>query len=143
MNKKITAYIGIVLFITAGIGASQPPQENPRWKNVRVIPKKTDEDQMERIMTKYTRQLGVTCLYCHPFTKPEIFPRRVDFVTEEKPEKIVTRNMMRMTDAINKKYFAYKNDYSAESLSNAKVITCNTCHRGLPKPTNLKLFHGN
>ena len=139
MNKKIFIYTGLGLFITAGIAATHPPQEKPDWKNVKVIPKNTDEEQMERVMFKYTRQLSVTCSYCHPDTKPGVFPKDVDFASEELPEKLIARDMMRMTDKLNKKYFGYKNDYSPESFQ-AAPITCNTCHRGILKPVNMKLF---
>jgi hypothetical protein len=139
MTKKILIYAGIGLFITAGIAASSPPTEKPGWKNLKVIPKNTDEEQMERIMHQYTRQLGVTCSYCHPDSKPGIIPVTVDFVTDEIPQKEITRKMMRMTDKLNKKYFGYKNDYGFESFTKAG-ITCNTCHRGIPKPNNMKLF---
>ena len=140
INKKNSIYAGILLFLVAGIAATRPPQEKPEWKNLRVIPKNMDEDQMERIMHQYTRQLGVTCSYCHPDTKPDVFPRRVDFASEEKPEKLTARNMMIMTDKLNKKYFDFKNNYGFESLKTA-IITCNTCHRGLPKPSNMRLFN--
>jgi hypothetical protein len=139
MNKKIFIYAGIGLFITAGTAATSAPQEKPEWKNLKVIPKNTDEDQMERIMHQYTRQLGVTCSYCHPDTKPGIIPVMVDFVTDEIPKKEVARKMMRMTDKLNRKYFDYKNDYGYESFKNI-IISCNTCHRGIPKPNNMKLF---
>jgi len=141
MNKKIFIYTGIGLFIGAGIAATTPTQEKPVWKNLKVIPKNTDEEQMERIMYKYTRQLSVTCIYCHPPTKPGVIPKDVDFASEENPKKLITRDMMRMTDKLNKKYFGYKNDYSMNSFAEA-VITCNTCHRGVHKPTNIKLFKG-
>jgi hypothetical protein len=95
---------------------------------------------MDRIMYRYNRQLGVTCNFCHPFTKPGIFPVRVDFITDELPEKVKARGMMRMTDQLNKKYFGYKNDYGFNSLKDA-VISCTTCHRGISKPSNLQLFN--
>ena len=139
MNKKIIIYAGLGLFITAGISSTHVPREKTEWKNVKVIPKSMDEEQMERIMHQFSRQLGVTCNYCHPFTKPDIFPRREDFGSEENPKKLIARDMMRMTDKLNKKYFDYKNDYGFESLRKA-VITCKTCHRGLPKPSNMRLF---
>jgi hypothetical protein len=141
MNNKIFIYAGLGLFITAGIAATKASPEKPEWKNLKVIPKNMDEDQMERIMTKYTRQLGITCIYCHPFTKPDIFPKRVDFASDEKPEKLIARKMMIMTDKLNKKYFNYKNDYSIESLNKNSILTCNTCHRGLPKPNSIRLFN--
>jgi hypothetical protein len=127
----------------SGIAATNIPQEKEGCKNCKVMPKNTDNDQMERIMYQYTRQLGVTCAYCHPFTKPDIFPRRVDFVTDEKPEKRKAREMMRMTDKLNKKYFKYINDYGFESLQPHSGITCRTCHRGIPKPNNMRLYNTN
>jgi hypothetical protein len=139
MNKKIFIYTGIGVFIAAGIAATHPPREKPDWKNLKVIPKNINGDQMERIMHQYSKALNVTCAYCHPDTKPDIFPRRADFASDEKPAKQITRIMMRMTDKINKKYFNYKNNYDYESFGNS-VITCKTCHRGLRKPTNMRLF---
>jgi hypothetical protein len=139
MNKKLLVYVGIALFITAGISATHTPPDKKEWKNLKVIPKNIDEEQMERVMYKYTKQLGVTCVFCHSYTKPGITPIRVDFPSDEKQEKRTAREMMRMTDKINRKYFGYKNDYGFKSLNNA-VITCTTCHRGISKPSNLRLF---
>lgn len=139
MNKKIIIYTGIGLFIATGMAATHRPPEKTDWKNLKIIPKETDEEQMERIMHQYTRQLGVTCSYCHPDTKPGIIPVEVDFVTDELPAKVISRKMMMMTDKLNKKYFDYKNDYGFNSLKNSP-ITCNTCHRGLTRPNNMKLY---
>jgi hypothetical protein len=140
MNKKTIIYAGIGIFFSSGIAATHPVKENDTCENCKVIPRNTDEDQMERIMHQYTRQLGVTCSYCHPDTKAGISPVRVDFVTDEKPEKLTARKMMMMTDKLNRKYFGYSNDYSFESLNAHQGITCNTCHRGLTKPNMLRLF---
>jgi len=139
MNKKIFIYTGIGLFIGAGISATRPPGEKPDWKNLKVIPKNIDEDQMERVMFKYTRALGVTCIYCHPATKPGIVPVDVDFASEDNPKKLIARDMMRMTEKINRKYFNFKNDYSFKTYQ-AAPVTCNTCHRGLRKPFPMKLY---
>jgi hypothetical protein len=140
MNKKTLVYLGIALFITAGLAATHVPQDKPEWKNLKVIPKTIDEEQMERIMYKYTKQLGVTCVFCHTETKPGITPVRMDFASDEIPQKITARNMMRMTDKINRKYFGYKNDYGFNSLNNKTGISCTTCHRGISKPSNQRLF---
>jgi hypothetical protein len=138
MNKKIFIYSGIGLFILGGMAATPPLHERPDWKHLEVIPKHTDEDQMERIMHQYSKALSVTCSYCHPDTKPGIFPRRVDFASEEKPAKQAARKMMRMTDRINRKYFDSKNNYDVVSFQK-QVVTCKTCHRGLVKPRNIPL----
>ena len=133
MNAKICVYFCLVILAAAGIAAMPLPPEKPDWKNLKIIPKNTDDAQMERLMYRMTHQLGVTCIYCHPYTKPDVFPKRVDFVTDEKPEKQIARKMMFMTDRLNKKYFSFTNKYDDESIRSA-VITCTTCHQGLPKP---------
>ena len=133
MSPKIFVYTVLVILAAAGMAATSLPPEKPDWKNLKIIPKNTDDGQMERLMYRMTHQMGVTCIYCHPFTKPDVFPKRVDFVTDEKPEKQFARKMMLMTDKLNKKYFSFTNKYDVESMRNA-VITCNTCHQGLPKP---------
>jgi hypothetical protein len=139
MNRKFFVYAGIGLLISAGIASTHVPGEKPEWKNLKIIPKDIDEEQMDRLMYQFAKSLGVTCSHCHPDTKPDVFPRRVDFVTDELPQKRTARDMMRMTDRINKKYFNYKNDYGFESLTK-EVITCKTCHRGIMKPSNLRLY---
>lgn len=127
------------LIISAGMAAIHKPPEKQTWKNLKVMPKNIDEEQMERVMYKYTRQLGVTCIFCHPQTKPGVTPIRIDFATDELTQKRTAREMMRMTDKINSKYFGYKNDYGFKSLHDS-VITCTTCHRGISKPSNQRLF---
>ena len=139
MNKKIFVYAGIGLFVTAGIAATHVPEGKSEWKNLKVIPKTIGEDQLERIMNRFSKQLGVTCSFCHPDTKPGIFPVRVDFGSEDNPEKLIARKMMRMTNKINKRYFNYQNNYDFESLK-TEVISCNTCHRGLTKPSTMRLY---
>jgi hypothetical protein len=139
MKRKIFICTGLGFFIAAGIGATRPPQEKPGWKNLKVIPKSIDDDQMERVMFKYTRALGVTCVYCHPPTKPGIVPVDVDFASEDNAKKLIARDMMRMTDKLNRKYFKFKNDYSFKTYQTGPV-SCNTCHRGLRKPFPMKLF---
>lgn len=112
--------------------------EKTEWKNLKIIPKNTDEDQMERIMHNYSQALGVTCSYCHPDSKRGVFPQRVDFTSDEKPEKLIARKMMRMVDRLNRKNFDYINRYDFDGLKK-QPLTCNTCHRGLQKPNNISL----
>lgn len=137
-KRKLVVFLVVGMAVLPGIAATHP-FENPSWQNLKIIPKNTDEDQMDRIMHRYSNALGVTCSYCHPDTKADVFPRRVDFASDENPEKNIARKMMRMTDKINKKYFDYNDHYDFDGLSK-QVITCNTCHRGLPKPSNISLY---
>jgi hypothetical protein len=139
MNKKIIVYAGIGLFVFTGISATRSGQEDPKWKNLKVLPKTLDDDQMDRIMNQYKRQIGVGCDYCHTYTKPDVFPKRMDFASDELPAKRIARDMMRMTYKINKKYFGFVNDYGFDSFMK-QPVSCRTCHRGLPKPRDLRLY---
>ena len=130
--RKISVTIGLIAFTLIGIAATHPAdQEKPPKRNLKVLSKNLDEDELEAIMYKYERQLGVTCVYCHATTKPGIVPRRMDFASDEKPEKNIAREMIRMTNKINKKYFDFRSNKNTGTLP---PVTCKTCHRGFPRP---------
>ena len=135
MKKKIFVYTTISLFLIVGISATRRPDVDAEFKNLKIIRKGIGVEEMDFIMYKFSHGLGVTCSYCHPDTKPGIMPIRVDFASDEKPEKKIAREMMQMTDKLNRKYFDLKNDYGFESFSKMK-ISCGTCHLGLTKPNN-------
>src|SRR5262245_32357425 len=60
--------------------------------------------------------LGVRCDYCHVAENNK-------YKLDDKPTKIRAREMIVMTRQINDSAFGGK-----------QVVTCNTCHRGSPKP---------
>ena len=69
----------------------------------------------------YSRSLGVTCTHCHD-------PK--DWSSDEKKEKIITREMWRMTGTINQETLP-----GIEALGDRNaVVNCTTCHRGDLKP---------
>ena len=53
------------------------------------------------------------------------------FEKDGRPEKEIARNMMRMTNDINKKYFPFSGLVKADAI---QAVTCATCHRGQPRP---------
>lgn len=130
------AYIlsGLLIFILAGTAATRPQDGDDHYTNLKVLPKKISEDDMERAMYVFEKQLGVTCVYCHVPTKNEV-PKRMDFASDEKPEKKIAREMLRMSIKMNKKYFGMST--IAEILNKPKVW-CRTCHYGFPRPPGLK-----
>jgi hypothetical protein len=74
-----------------------------------------------RTMQAFTRALGVACTKCH-------VPGQ--FESDEKDDKGVTRDMMKMTRAINEDYLK-----KIAALADDKPnVNCNTCHRGQAKP---------
>ena len=115
-----------MVFIITGIAATTPPQDDEHFTNLKVLPKNTSDEEMDRIMYGIKRQLGVSCLYCH-VPKKDAVPKRMDFASDEKPEKRVAREMMKMSIKINKKYFDAKDNL--EAFRKPKVW-CRTCHHG-------------
>ena len=73
-----------------------------------------------RTMQTFTRAIGVACTKCHVAGQWD---------SDEKDDKGVTRDMMKLTRTINddlKKIAALADDKPS--------VNCNTCHRGQAKP---------
>ena len=124
-KKKITVAGTLVALVVLGIAASAPA--DPTYKNLKVLPKNITHEQLDSVMHQFNRSLNVKCNFCHASQKDN--PRKLDFASDEKGEKNVTRDMMRMTERINKKFFKYKKDGG-----NIPPVGCMTCHNGNQHP---------
>jgi len=124
--KKSLVLIAIVSLMFLGIAASRPPADT--HKNLKVLPKNISHDDLDKVMDEWKEALGVKCNFCHAAQKEN--PRKLDFASDEKPEKNVAREMYRMTGRINKKFFDYKK--TAENPD--PPVGCMTCHHGKPHP---------
>ena len=107
-----------------------PPQNQPK-RNLKVLPKNISNDELDAVMDHFKEALGVNCNFCHASQKDDT--SKLDFASDEKPEKESARNMMRMSSKINKKFFHYKPSAENKELP---PITCKTCHNGKPHPEN-------
>lgn len=106
------------------------PVEQPRKRNLKILPQNISRDSLDHIMHGFNDALGVKCGYCHA---PGKDGGRMDFSSDEKPEKETTRYMMTMTMEINKKYFM--NEVEPEdSAKFMNKVTCTTCHHGQTHP---------
>lgn len=126
-SKKLNVLAGLILFVFIGIAAVKQPG-NGKFKNLQVLPKDITEDSLDHIMDGFTAQLGVDCKYCHVRDKAA---DSLIYDKDDKPEKEIARNMMRMTMDINKKYFQFNESTTAEQV---QAVTCFTCHRKEPMP---------
>ena len=127
MKNKLFVSLGIIAFVAIGIAATKPSQLNER--NLKVLPKNISDTALDSIMETYSKQLNVGCDFCHANSK--INPNDHDFASDDKPEKEITRQMMRMTEAINKDFFNYAIVYkSGEEMA----VSCYTCHDGFARP---------
>lgn len=125
MRKAIVVTFAFTLFIAVSFAFTEEP---PRYKNLKVLPKDITKEQMDSVMHHFTGSLGVKCNFCHAFNARE---KKLDFASDEKPEKHTARAMLKMTQKLNKKYFEVKN---SKSLTAELEVTCFTCHHGNEHP---------
>lgn len=124
-HLKVIASLAVLVLI--GIAAMKHPNTD-KFKNLQVLPKNISEDSLDKIMDFYCASLKVECKFCH------VYDKKADTMiwhVDDKPEKEITRNMMRMTADINEKYFHFNEDVK---VSEVQAVTCFTCHKGQPIP---------
>lgn len=119
----------ITLFAILVIGISATTQDKPK-PNLKVLPKDIDHEALIKVMKEFNVSLGVKCNFCHAQSKTDA--GKLDFSSDEKQEKGITRSMMKMTAKINKKYF----NFNKAEEGQIGAVTCITCHNGKEHPTN-------
>jgi len=129
--KKLVTLIAILAFVFIGLAAFEEPAAGD-FKNLQVLPKNIRPDSLDKIMDAFNAALGVNCGFCHTENKQT---RILEFDKDSKPEKEITRNMMRMTMDINKNYFQFNEEVNAAQI---QAVTCYTCHKGIPIPEKQK-----
>ena len=125
--KKIAILFIFFSFVFMVITAETIPA-NDKPRNLKVLPKNITDEALDKIMDSYVSGLGVHCDFCHLKNK---LLQDLDFAKDGKPEKEIARNMMRMTNDINKKYFHFNSNSKTDTI---RAVTCVTCHRGQPRP---------
>ena len=103
--------------------------DEPRYKNLKVLPKNITKQQMDSVMKHFTVALGVKCNFCHVRLEDE--QKNWDFASDNNKHKQIARQMMKMTANINKKYFDVK---ESKGLATELEVTCYTCHNGKAHP---------
>ncbi|MEO6070185.1 MAG: c-type cytochrome [Chitinophagaceae bacterium] len=106
-------------------------KDDPKYKNLKVLPKNITHDQLDSVMHHFTNSLGVKCNFCHVRTADG---KEWNFPSDDNKHKLVARNMMKMTNKINDKYFDVT---SRKSLDAKLMVTCYTCHRGGKEPQTI------
>src|SRR5687768_15124013 len=137
MSTRLLAAAVLVLFATGA--TSQQPKENTHvtellaaikgkenrpagevFKNVKLL-KDVPAARLLRMMDAgYSRALGVGCDHCHVEDRWE---------ADEKRPKLAAREMILMTEEINKKLARLEHIDNSEA-----TVNCTTCHRGYVKP---------
>ena len=87
------------------------PPANKKLENIKVLPKSWNYAKVEQYMKKTVeRGLGQKCEFCHD---------EDDFASDDNKKKQEARDMIKMTTALDRKYFKGQGK-----------LTCYTCHRG-------------
>ena len=130
IKKKYRVMAALAAVVAVSIAAIRPnPRPGADYKNLKVLPHNISSKQLTKIMVdELGDELGVSCTFCHAENKETHQP---DYASDEKPEKEIARNMMRMTIGINEKYFDLKQPMIGDSVL---AVNCGTCHHGQPMP---------
>lgn len=132
ISKKTFITIGLLLIVvlTSMVTLKQEkPAEEKLFKNLKVLPKNITKDQLHDVMEEWEHALGTKCSFCHV---RDTATRKMDWVSDAKPEKEMARKMYKMTEMLNKKYFhAKKNELG---MMAEEGVNCNSCHRGEEHP---------
>ena len=126
-------FVGLAaLTIAEGLPAQAPGKFPPdSLVNVQVFPKGTPVNQVIATMRGFAFGLGVRCQFCH--VGEEGMPlARFDFASDDKREKLVARQMLRMVQEINRRL-----DTIPGRPTPALEVSCSTCHRGVSRPMPL------
>jgi hypothetical protein len=133
-----SATVALAFAVLARPVAAQIPE---KFENLQVLPKDIPRDTLVQIMRGFTMALGVRCTFCHVEKAAAAGAPggggggglNLDFFKDDKDNKKIARHMMRMRDSINKVFLA-----SIPNRDNPPTnVSCQTCHRGLSKPTTI------
>jgi Photosynthetic reaction centre cytochrome C subunit len=94
--------------------------------NLKVLPKDIPAAELRRLMERYGVALGVSCSYCHAESEQTA---RLDYASDDKPEKLTARLMITMLRDINGKYLSQLGDPRYPV-----VVGCGSCHQGQSAP---------
>lgn len=121
-HHKTYSVIALLLVISSiSIMAQQIQNRANDFTNLQILPKNISPEKLELEMELYSRALGVECGFCHVKNGEEM-----DFASDKNKHKEEARDMMRMTNELNEKYFGV----NLKDPDEAPVMTCYTCHRG-------------
>ena len=127
-RKKYWVISFLFAFVLISVAATKPKKDDP-FKNLQVLPKDISSKDLSHIMVdEFSEGTGMSCGTCHAKEKDS---EKLDYASDAKPEKQIARAMMIMTLDLNKKYFGIEKPMIGAQLM---AVTCNTCHRGQPRP---------
>jgi hypothetical protein len=119
----------IILAFTSIICCSFAFNDVARYDNLQVLPKDTDKYQLDSVMKHFNTSLGINCDFCHVQLNNAM--KDWDFASDSNVNKLVARDMLKMTFKINKEDFGIQH---AGKYGTKLEVTCFTCHNGKTHP---------
>jgi hypothetical protein len=136
MNPYLRSFCRGSVLTALGISSVAHAQAPGKWPpdslvNTQVFPHSTPVTQLWGQMRNAAFGLGVECTYCHMGGAGAPLAQ-IDFISDDKRNKLVARQMFRMVDEINRRL-----DSIPGRPKSLVRVTCETCHRGVARPVPL------
>jgi hypothetical protein len=132
-NRMNVRRILLALALPLGRLVAQTPAKWPpdSLVNVSFFAKSTPVSQVWGAMRNISAALGVECTFCHVGPAGAEL-RQIDFPNDQKRNKLVARQMLRMVQEVNRRI-----DSIPERPTPPVAVSCLTCHRGVSRPVPL------
>ena len=128
MKRPALVIAALVTIVVISVAFTAPPER--LYKNLKVLPKNTTKPQMDSIMRHFSQSLGFRCNNCH--VRANDAQRTWNYASDSLENKRVARQMMRLTNNINRKNF--QDEVKKKGMP---LVTCFTCHRGQEHPATI------
>lgn len=113
----------------SGAGAQERRDIFADPQNLKVLPEDTSSADLRATMRGFAQGLGLRCSSCHVGEEGQpIF--EYDFAADDKPLKLIARDMMRIVNDINETVGDIDRDEGHKFVK----VNCVTCHRGQNRP---------
>ena len=122
------AFVGLVA-LSCAVTKQNSAGGSSLYKNLKVLPQDITKEQMDSVMHHFTASLNVKCNFCHVRDEQA---NQMNWAADDNKHKLVARQMMTMTNELNKKYFNLTG--SAITITTPLMVTCYTCHHGNTEP---------
>lgn len=126
MKRTVFIVLGFVGMVSLSLSFTT---DDPPYKNLKILPQNITKEQMDSVMHHFTGSLNVKCNFCHVRDESK---KEWDYASDANKHKLVAREMMEMTNALNDKYFDFTG--GQRTITTQLMVTCYTCHHGETQP---------
>lgn len=130
-DPEVGSVRGLLLLLALLVASPAGAQKDFEWpeftKNIQVLGNVRGEE-LGQIMRAWSKSLGVRCTHCHVGEEGQPLST-FEFASDDKPNKLVAREMVRMMESINETLTEVQ-----QPLEEKATVGCVNCHMGQPEP---------